>query len=195
MTSSRICGHATHEGLFMTSPKRKNPGLIVYWSKYGSTKQYAVWLREETGFVVRSASRPAGNALKKARIIIAGGAIRNGRLKIVPWIRRHWNSIKSKTVIVYSTSGLPVNDPVLQDIWQKCLPHEIRSACQYVPLPGRLDYGKLHLRDKIVMKIGAFMQGDKEIMSGMRMGFDAVDRNALLPILAKIKATFGGQRN
>jgi menaquinone-dependent protoporphyrinogen IX oxidase len=167
--------------------KSNTDGIVVYWSKYGCTKQYAQWLRDETGYPIRATSAPFAPSMKKARVILVGSSIRVGKLKIAPWIRRHWKEIKDKQIIVFSTSALSPDDMSLQEIWGKCLPPEIRTSCEYFPLPGRLIYKKLNLSDKLKLWADATSSGDTEVKDGMKKGFDAMDKKMLAPILDLIK--------
>lgn len=163
-------------------------GIIVFWSKYGSAKQYAQWLHDETGFHVRSAKRPFGKSLKKADIVIAGSPVRGGKMKIAQWIRRRWPEICTKNVIIFSTSVLSPEDPAVHDFWLKNFPENIREKCHFFALPGRLVYSKLSFRDKIILRISVFMQNDKEVRDGLLKGFDAVERAALDPLLKHLRA-------
>lgn len=162
-------------------------GIIIYWSKYGCTKQYARWLHEKTGFKICAMSAPFAPSLKKAGVIIAGSSIRSGKLKIASWIRTHWKDLKDKLVIVYSTSALSPEDSTLQEIWHKSLPSEIRMSCEYFPMPGRLIYSRLTILDKIKLWSDAMTSGDPEVEQGLKKGFNSMDIAALSPILERVK--------
>ena len=54
-------------------------GIIIYKSKYGSTKKYAEWLKEATGFEMAEADQiKAGEAAKYDTIIFGGGIYAGG---------------------------------------------------------------------------------------------------------------------
>ena len=54
-------------------------GLIIYQSKYGTAKKYAMWLAEATGFDVVETPKADSRALKEYdRIILCGSIYASG---------------------------------------------------------------------------------------------------------------------
>ncbi len=171
--------------------------LIVYQSKYGSTKQYAEWIRKESnGDLVNIENGdkpdPAGYD-----IIIIGGSVRIGKIVIAPFIEDHWSVLKGKSVILFTTSGTPPRHPRIQSIYEKSLPEEIRKEIKYFPLHGRISGENLTLWDKFLMAIGKLMEQDETLKKDMGKDFDGVQRENLLPLfeyLKEVKSTLGSKK-
>ena len=64
-------------------------GIILYKSKYGSTEQFAHWLKEKTDFDLHKVGKYSGN-LCDYNIIIIGGSIHAGRFSLHNFIKRNW---------------------------------------------------------------------------------------------------------
>lgn len=77
-------------------------GIIVYKSKYGSTKQFAEWLQEDTGFELCDIAKCPKN-LSEYDIIIGGSSIHGGTIFIKDWLIKKWPFIKDKKIVIILT--------------------------------------------------------------------------------------------
>ena len=79
-------------------------GVVVYRSTYGSAKQYADWIHEETGFPVYE-SRDKKIPWAGADTIVIGCPILANKPVLTGWIAKHWDRMKGKHVALFTTSG------------------------------------------------------------------------------------------
>ena len=171
--------------------------LIVYQSKYGSTKQYAEWIQQDTGGDLINIENGDKPDLASYDIIIIGSSVRVGNIVIAPFIRDHWSVMKGKKVILFTTSGTPPRHPKLQSIYEKSLPEEIRKEIKYFPLHGRISVKDLTLFDQFLMAVGKIMEQDEELKKDMGKDFDGVRRENLLPLfqyLEDLQTTCKGRK-
>ena len=70
-------------------------GIIIYKSKYGSTKQFSEWLREDTSFDLFEISNVPSD-LKNYKIIVIGSSIHAGHISLEKWIIQNWELIQDK---------------------------------------------------------------------------------------------------
>lgn len=171
--------------------------LIVYQSKYGSTKQYAEWIHRETKGDLVNVENGDQPDLTGYDIVIIGGYVRTGNIVIAPFIRDHWSVMKGKNVILFTTSGTPPRHPKIQSIYEKSLPEEIRKEIKYFPLHGRISGKDLTLFDKFLISIGKIMEKDETLKKDMGKDFDGVQRGNLLPLfeyLEGIKTVLAGKK-
>jgi menaquinone-dependent protoporphyrinogen IX oxidase len=157
--------------------------LIAYQSKYGSTKQYAEWIQQDTGGDLVNVENGDEPDLAGYDIIVIGGYVRTGNIVIAPFIKDHWSGMKGKKVILFTTSGTPPQHPKIQSIYEKSLPEEIRKEIKYFPLHGRISGKDLTLFDKFLISIGKIMEKDETLKKDMGKDFDGVQRGNLLPLL------------
>ena len=157
--------------------------LIVYQSKYGSTKQYAEWIQQEIKGDLVNIENGDKPDLARYDIIIIGSSVRVGSIVIAPFIKDHWSVMKGKKVILFTTSATPPQHPKIQSIYEKSLPEEIRKEIKYFPLHGRISGKDLTFFDKFLIIIGKIMEQDETLKKDMGKDFDGVQRENLLPLL------------
>ena len=157
--------------------------LIVYQSKYGSTKQYAEWIHQRTEGDLVNIENENKPDLARYDIMIIGGYVRAGNIVIAPFIKDHWSVMKGKEVILFTTSGTPPQHPKIQSIYEKSLPEEIRKEIKYFPLPGRISGKDLTFLDKFFITIGKIMEQDETLKKDMGKDFNGVQQENLLPLL------------
>jgi len=157
--------------------------LIVYQSKYGSTKQYAEWIQQEIKGDLVNIENGDKPDLARYDIIIIGSSVRVGSIVIAPFIKDHWSVMKGKKVILFTTSATPPQHPKIQSIYEKSLPEEIRKEIKYFPLHGRISRKDLTFFDKFLIIIGKIMEQDETLKKDMGKDFDGVQRENLLPLL------------
>ena len=171
--------------------------LIAYQSKYGSTKQYAEWIQQDTEGDLVNIENDDKPDLARYDIMIIGGSVRTGNIVIAPFIKEHWSAIKDKKIILFTTSGTPPQHPKIQSIYEKSLPEEIRKEIKYFPLHGRISGKDLTLFDQFLIMIGKVMEQDETLKKDMGKDFDGVHRENLLPLLEyleEVKTTLAGKR-
>ena len=161
--------------------------LIVYQSKYGSTRQYAEWLHSEISGDLVNVEKENKPAFAEYDIIVFGSYIRTGRIVIAPLILESWSNIRGKKVVLFTVSGTPPTHPSIQQIFSKGFPEEIRKEIRYFPLRGRLVSQDLSFFDKLLVAIGRIMEKDEAMRKIMREDFDDVERDNLAPVSAYIK--------
>jgi menaquinone-dependent protoporphyrinogen IX oxidase len=64
-------------------------GVIIYKSKYGSTRQYARWLSDELKLPARQPHEISSDFFANCDFIIIGSGVYIGKLLIKNWLRKH----------------------------------------------------------------------------------------------------------
>lgn len=158
-------------------------GIIIYQSTYGSTKQYAEWIRDETGFRVfesRDKSIPWD-----ADTIVIGCPLIAFKPTLASWIARRWDKLKGKRVFLFTTSGAdPAKRPV-REMVEKALPDNVKRGVRIFPVAGRLDFTKLNGAHRLMIRLAATFSS--EIKDQMKNPVDGVARGNLNELLAAIK--------
>jgi menaquinone-dependent protoporphyrinogen IX oxidase len=162
--------------------------LIVYKSKYGSTKQYAQWIQQSIPSDLVDADSVDKPEFAKYDVIVFGGSIRISRIVIAPLIIEFWDAVKGKKVVLFSTSGTPPDHPNIRNIYERSLPEELRKDIKYFPLHGRMLKNNLSSIDKILVDIGQRMETDESMAQRMREDYDEVKRENIIPLLDYVKA-------
>jgi len=161
-------------------------GIVLYVSVYGSTRQYAQWISEETGFPTIDLQREKDPDLSGYDVVVIGGWINAMRLQNRSWIKRHWEDLRTKRVLVFSTS---VADPNKhrEEFLKNSFPDSIKNSIEFFPLPGRWhteDRKPLH---KGMTKIASSIFKSDPLMQEFIKGMDGVDKRHIGPIVGRIK--------
>lgn len=162
-------------------------GTIIYQSTYGSTKQYAEWIHEETGFPLFSSRDPS--IPWNADTIVIGCPLMAFRPVLAGWIQRHWEKLAGKRVFLFTTSGAdPAKQPV-RDLIEKALSDDIQRGIRIFPLAGRFDFHKLSRGHRVMLRIAAFVLRSEAIKHQIKNPVDGVARANLKELLAAIKGS------
>lgn len=83
--------------------------IVVYKTKYGSTKTYAEWIGEELNCRVEDAKEIKINELEKYDTIIYGGGLYAEIINGVILITKNTDRLKNKRIVVYTTGITPLD--------------------------------------------------------------------------------------
>ncbi len=192
--------------------------IVIYTSKYGSTKQYAEWISEELSCPCKELKSMARGELSNYEILIYGGGVHAGGIKgfdtFKKWIKpilsdayysahdsdlefRHENYKPEKKIIIFAV-GMNVKSfearAQLRDInldkkWLKPL------TCFY--LEGKYVPEEVKGIDKILMSFvkkmlkdkGLNMKPEEKILLEMiENGCDLIDREQIRPLVEEVKS-------
>lgn len=174
-----------------------DPGetVVLYQSKYGSTRQYAEWIAEALHAEALPLDEVWTERLQDAGTVVIGGAVRMGKITCAEFLVRHWSILKDKNVVVFSVSGTNPDDPGIHGYFENSIPPSIRPHVRYVALWGRL--GKLDLGDRLLMLFprcklrwemlrhpGVESRGKYE---GIAKPFDHVQMAGIRPVLEMLR--------
>ena len=162
-------------------------GVILYMGRFGSTRQYAHWIKEATGFPVFNVKKEKPD-LNKYDLLIVGSAIMISKPTIRKWLKKHWPEIKEKPALLFTVSGAAPDDPDLQKWLHNYIDREIIDKITYIPLRGRLNIKELPWLIRLMLKMGAKQEKDPEIKKRMEEGFDYLDQSSTLPIVEWAKS-------
>ena len=83
--------------------------IVVYKTKYGSTKTYAEWIGEELGCEVVDAKNISIDDLTKYDAIVYGGGLYAEVINGVSIITKNLDKLKNKKIAVYTTGITPLD--------------------------------------------------------------------------------------
>jgi menaquinone-dependent protoporphyrinogen IX oxidase len=161
--------------------------LIVYKSKYGSTKQYAQWINRDIPGDLIDAEKEDKPDFAAYDVIVFGGYIRMGSIVVAPLIVKNWGDIKTKKIVLFTSSGIPPGHPTIQKIYRSDLPEEIRRSIKYFPLRGKMVSKDLSFFDQFLVAVGRIMERDESLRSLMNEDYNEVKPGNLIPLLEYMK--------
>lgn len=168
--------------------------VVIYESKYGSTKKYAQWISEEMKADLFERAEINIAKLKEYDTIVYGGGLYASGIAGISMITKNHENLKDKRIIVY-TVGVASTDreEVFIPIIKKNFSKEMQENITFFHLRGSLDYKKLGLVHKSMMamlkvvilkkNVNELSDDDKELLETYGGKVDFVDQNTLRPLI------------
>jgi menaquinone-dependent protoporphyrinogen oxidase len=183
--------------------KTASPAAVVlYKTKYGSTKQYAEWIADGLGADVMPVDEAWPETLARYDRVIIGSCVRMGKIAAAGFLKNHWHVLKNKHVVLFTVSGARPDNPELRTCYEKSLPRMIRDGVAYVPLWGRMK--ELDWKDRMLMSVPRFMIRRqlrkhptpelRKRYEEMTKPFDHVEKATVDPIVARCREPLGDPR-
>lgn len=164
-------------------------GIIIHQGKYGTTDQYANWLAKALSLPMIRVDIANPAALAEYELIILGSPVYVGELVIKKWLKRNVDFLSKRKVVLFIVSGTTAHDQLLQrQVLDNNLEPALRDVTQVFFLPGRCIISELSWKDRIVLKMGAWLEKDPKKKMVMETGFNEVDKSALEPVITTADA-------
>ena len=138
--------------------------IVIYKSKYGSTKAYAEWIAQELNATVVDASKIKQDELLKYDTIIYGGGLYAEVIAGVSLITKNIDKLKDKKIIVYTTGLTP---PDCKEYYEKMVVDKnfkngIYSKIKMFNFPGKMVVSELSLVHRTAIKTLKKIMSDKK---------------------------------
>lgn len=172
--------------------------VVVYQSKYGSTKKYAEWIAQALSCDLAERRHMTGEKLAQYDVIIYGGGLYAGGVSGINLIVKSFNRICNKDIIVF-TCGLAdtsnaENVEHIRKGMRSVFTEEMFAKIKLYHLRGGIDYGKLNILHKTMMAMlhkvmlkkdpASLSQEDKEMLASYGKEVDFTDKRAIEPIVS-----------
>ncbi len=96
-------------------------GIILYQSKYGSTRKYAGWLSEETGFARVETKKAALDALLPYDTVVLAGGVYASGIAGLSFLKKHIKALSGKKLAVFCDGASPFDEKAFQKLAQRNL--------------------------------------------------------------------------
>ena len=128
--------------------------IVIYKSKYGSTKQYAKWISERLNCKMFDAKDVKVNDLLKYDTIIYGGGLYAEVIAGVTLITKNIEKLKDKKIIVYTTGITPINVRDYYDdmVIKKNFKFDIEGKIKVYNFPWKMIISELSLAHRTALK-------------------------------------------
>lgn len=171
--------------------------IVVYKSKYGSTKAYAEWIAEELGCKAVDAKGMKIDELVKYDTIIYGGGLYAEIIAGVNLITKNIDKLAGKKIAVYSTGITPLDCRDYYDkmVIEKNFKPEMLEHIKVFNFMGKMILDELSFPHKTAIKALKKLMGGKENPTEMEKLLvdlcdadgDFTDREAIKDLVAYVK--------
>jgi len=164
-------------------------GLIVYATCYGSTRKYAEWIAEDTGFTCRCNKEVTDDELRAADTIVLGSWVLAHKLFLAKWIEEKKDLLMGKKLYLYSVSGAKPGDKVLDNVFTDSADKSLLEGAGTYQFGGRRETKNMSGFHKFMMWIATtFIEKDPDKKEEMKKYVDNVDRSYTKALVKEITA-------
>ena len=167
-------------------------GIILYQSKYGSTRKYAQWLSKMTDYPWVETKKADIREFSQYDTVILGGGVYASKIAGLSFLKRHRKQLQGKRILVFAVGASPEDGQALETLRQK----NLRGSLEGVPLfycRGAWDLEEmtwLHrtLCSKLIKNVqkkdpSQYEPWEEALMDASDGGCDWTDKGYLTPIL------------
>ena len=105
-------------------------GLIIYKTKYGSTKKYAGWLSEETGFPCVSTDEADIKSLPSYDVLIFCGGVYASGISCVSFLKKVYDKIRDKKIMIFACAASPYDERFIEALAE----HNLKDGLKDIPV-------------------------------------------------------------
>ncbi len=91
-------------------------GIILYQSKYGSTKKYAEWLSSATGFECVETKKANIKEIARYDTIIMGGAIYASGIAGLSFLKKNIGKLSGRKIAVFCCCASPYDENAFRQV-------------------------------------------------------------------------------
>lgn len=175
--------------------------VVIFESKYGSTRRYAEWVSEELSCALFNKKALKTQELNNYETIIYGGGLYAGGVSGITLLTKNFNAIKNKNIILF-TCGLanPYNKETREHIKEslkKVLTTEMQNKIKVFHFRGGIDYSKLGIIHKLLMGIlykmlskkdySILKEDEKQIIDTYGKAVNFTDKTTIKPLIEYVQ--------
>lgn len=172
--------------------------IVIYHSQTGFTKRYAQWLSEASDadlMELSEAKKKGADALSAYDAIIFGGWACAGGISRLSWFKSNMGSWEGRKLIVYCVGASPADSPNVEPALRQNFTESELEKVNVFYCPGGLDYDKMPLPSKLMMKmfLGTLKakkhktEVEQEMVKMISASYDIADKKYIMPILDCLK--------
>ncbi len=172
--------------------------VVIYNSKYGSTRQFATWIAEEISADLFSDTDITISDLHKYSTIVFGGSLHAVGIKGIKLITKNFEILKNKKIIIFAVGCSPGRPEALTKVFN----HNFgklsnKDLIHFFYLRGSFNFTNLTASDKLLMnalkakiklkKDDEVDEDSKNLLACYDRPVDWTDPKAIIPIIECIK--------
>ncbi len=171
-------------------------GIILYQSKYGATKKYAEWLKQEKNYAIAETKKAEISYLQSFDTIVLGGGVYASGIAGLQFLKKNISSLSGRKIAVFAVGASPYDERAIQQIKEL----HFKGVLHDVPLfycRGAWDEDRMTFGDRMLCKMlhkvvakqnpQEYEPWQEALMSAAGRKCDWTDKQYLAPLLAYLE--------
>lgn len=127
-------------------------GIIFYRSKYGSTKKYADWLSEATGYKAVSIDKADISEAADCDTVVFAGAVYASGISCISFLRKNIDKVKGKKLAVFSCAASPYDEKFFNELVKLNMKDDLEGIPVFYGRGG-FDMKNMTFKDRTLCKL------------------------------------------
>ena len=171
--------------------------IVLYLSKYGATEKYARWLADELSCDLIVTKDANIEAVQQYDVIILGGGIYAGGIAGMSFIKKYYDKLKDKKLIVFAVGASPYDEKAMEALRKRHFEGNL-SAIPCFYCRGAWDEDAMSWKDRTMCGMLKKMVAKKDpstyepwetaLMEAMGAKHDWTDKETLNPIIKAVQS-------
>lgn len=126
-------------------------GIIVYTSKYGTTKKYVSWLVEATNYECVETKKAKIDTIQEYDTVIFCGGIYAMGISGISFLKKSYDKLKDKKLAVFCSGASPFDPEAIDELKE----HNLKGELSTIPVfygRGAWDLDGMTFKDKMLCK-------------------------------------------
>lgn len=165
--------------------------IVIYNSQTGFTKRYAQWIAQTIKADCIEYSKAKNMNMDNCDAIVFGGWAVAGSISKLKWFKKNISRWSDKKLVAFCVGASPIENPEIELTLPKNFTDEELKAVKWFYCPGGLDYEKMPLTSKTMMKMFVKVlnskkdktEADIEQIKMMSSSYDISDIKYIEPII------------
>lgn len=127
---------------------------VVYATRNGSTKRYAEWIARDCSAKLIALENADIDELVTYDTLVYGGCVYSGNIQGIAFIKNNRDLLEKVRLVVY-TVGLtqPGDEAAFAQVLDRNFTKEERKGIHFFHFPGALDYKKMSMVQRCMMRV------------------------------------------
>lgn len=127
--------------------------LVMYRSVSGFTKKYAEWIAEALNADLMDAKEVDPASLPGYDRVVFGGCLHEVGIRGLNIVLKNLTALEGRRIAVFATGASPASDAISREVENKNFNAVQKARIGFFYLRGGFDFGKLDMRNKVLMTL------------------------------------------
>lgn len=156
-------------------------GIIIYKTKYGSSKKYANWLAESTGFKCKEIEDVSDFDIEKNELVIFIGGVYASVFACYSFMKKHIDVLRFKKMAIFCVGAADSDEESYRNALSD--EHDILKRAEFFYGRGAMNIKTMTFRDKTIMKMVRKALLKKKKRETVRIDEDKLNADDMLDII------------